>query len=194
MAKGGLINIDLPSNNEEKFKLLLKHMKDWVYWIGNKGEILFMSPSCEVLTGYTYKDFIKSPSLLHTIVHHQDKLKYNKHLEEVHNGALKDGEAELEFRIITKDMQIRVIQHVCSPIFDEQGNYLGRSVSNSNITERKQAELALIKKNEEIEFFHEASIDLLTEFNYQKITDHGCQISGAVKKKQLLELLKRIEN
>ena len=58
---------------------------------------------------------------------------------------------EVQFRINTRDGQIRWIEHACQPVKDEQGNFIGFRASNRDITERKMAEEALIKSEESLE-------------------------------------------
>src|SRR5690606_32254484 len=51
--------------------------------------------------------------------------------------------APIEFRIRTKQGKIRWLNHVCQPVFDEKGNYLGNRGTNRNITVQKLSQLAL---------------------------------------------------
>ena len=59
---------------------------------------------------------------------------------------------EIEYRIIHKDGSIRWIHHVCQPIRDEKGQFLGIRGSNRGITDRK--------KNEEITRINEERLKL----------------------------------
>ena len=56
-----------------------------------------------------------------------------------------DTQHTLYFRIVRKDGEIRWIAHSCNPIFGEEGNFLGRRVSNRDITARKLVEEQLEK-------------------------------------------------
>jgi len=67
----------------------------------------------------------------------------------------------LEFRIIKRDGSISTIYHSCSPIFDENKKFLGRRVSNSDITERKKAELALRENKDRWESLFNNSPDAI---------------------------------
>jgi PAS domain S-box-containing protein len=129
------------------------------------GNYLYVSPSCERVTGYRAYEFIKDPVLLQKIVHPDNYALITRHLEE----GLESQEAlSIDFRIITRNGEERWIEHVCQPVYDADGRYLGRRASNRNITERKRAEEALRQyataleaRNEELDAFaHTVAHDL----------------------------------
>jgi light-regulated signal transduction histidine kinase (bacteriophytochrome) len=59
----------------------------------------------------------------------------------------------LEFRIIHRDGTTRWIGHLCQPVFDARGCFLGRRGSNRDITGRKQAEQALQESSQKLKLF-----------------------------------------
>jgi signal transduction histidine kinase len=102
---------------------------------------------------------------LQKIVHPDNYALIARHLEE----GLESQEAlSIDFRIITHSGEERWIEHVCEPVYDADGQYLGRRASNRNITERKRAEEALRQyataleaRNEELDAFaHTVAHDL----------------------------------
>ena len=52
----------------------------------------------------------------------------------------KPGTREYQFRVKRPDGTIRWIEHVCQPVTDDDGKFIGIRASNRDITERKQAE------------------------------------------------------
>ncbi|UCE48399.1 MAG: PAS domain-containing protein, partial [Phycisphaerales bacterium] len=52
---------------------------------------------------------------------------------------------EVQFRIRTKDGEVRWIGHACRPVLGNQGEFLGFRASNRDITDRKQVEEALFE-------------------------------------------------
>src|SRR5208283_1457549 len=124
--------------SEEKFRTIADFTYDWEYWIAPTRKILYCSPSCTRISGYLPEEFIKTPSLLHSILHPDDIQIYSNHLEKVHNSY--DDVEELEFRIIKKSGEERWIGHACKAVFNEEEKYLGRRVSNRDITDRKRKE------------------------------------------------------
>jgi PAS domain S-box-containing protein len=125
--------------SEMRFRTIVDYTYDWEYWQGKQGEILYINPACERVSGYSPLDFITRPALLDEIVHPEDRQRFLDHHHEVEHEAL----ASLEFRIITKDGQVRWIGHGCRQVFSADGQPLGWRASNQDITDRKLAEAEL---------------------------------------------------
>ncbi len=126
--------------SERKFRLLADFTYDWEYWLDAQGQYIYCSPSCERITGYKAEEFIKNPALLFDIVHPDYKEKVVEHYDKDNHPKLKPVEA-FEFPIITRAGEECWIEHNCTSVFDELGQYLGRRGSNRDITERKRAAL-----------------------------------------------------
>ncbi|MEW6515242.1 MAG: PAS domain-containing protein [Pseudomonadota bacterium] len=125
--------------SEIRFRTVAEFTYDWEYWQGLQGEILFINPACQRISGYSQADFISKPSLLFDIVHPDERqLFIDHHKQTEHNDV-----SSLEFRIITKDGQERWLWHGCRAVFGPGGQALGRRASNRDITDRKAAELEL---------------------------------------------------
>lgn len=134
------------AESEWKFRTVSEFAYDWEYWIKEDMEMVFMSPSCERITGYSKDEFVANPQLFAKIIHPDDIGIYNKHLED-----FRRPKSELEFRIITKNGEVKWLSHLCSPIFVED-KFLGRRVSSRDITDRKRLEdqLAQAQKMESL--------------------------------------------
>jgi len=125
--------------NEERFRTVADFTYDWEYWIDPDGKMRYVSPSCDRITGYPAEAFITDSNLLKNIIFAEDRDRVIAHLQvESHQNY----GVELDFRIVTRDGQIRWIGHICQPIYDEAGRYRGRRASNRDITERKETENA----------------------------------------------------
>jgi PAS domain S-box-containing protein len=131
---------------EEKFRMLADFTYDWEYWIAPDNTIIHISPSCERISGYRPRDFISNPGLLEKIIHPDDRHLFNynfpKH-SDPDNNVIK-----FDFRIVTKDKQIKWINHVCRKVYGHDDKYLGLRASNRDITDRKEAEQALRESEE----------------------------------------------
>ncbi|MDJ0783612.1 MAG: PAS domain S-box protein [Desulfosarcinaceae bacterium] len=122
----------------ERYRIVSEFTQDWEYWLGPEEEVLFISPSCERITGYAPSAFIEDPTLFTTIAHEADRERVAQHAH--HHSEAETSEAQLDFRIVTKTGQIRWINHYCLPVFADDGAYLGRRSSNRDITDRKHSE------------------------------------------------------
>ncbi len=133
--------------SELRFKTIVNYTKNWEYWIAPNKNINFISPSCKEITGYCDQEFYDNPSLLDTIIFPQDKKLFQEHETEALTG--KDMNS-LEFRIITKENNIKWIDHNCQSVYNSQGQYIGHRVSNRDITKRKIFERELKKLSDEL--------------------------------------------
>ncbi len=134
--------------NEQKYHLVADYTSDWEYWLGIKGEIIYMSPSCKALTGHYAEEFSADPGLLLSLVHPDDRPAYEAHWHG-HSEHAEAGEAE--FRIINKDSEVRWISHRCRPVFDQHGSWRGIRVGNRDITARRMAENKITELNRDLE-------------------------------------------
>ena len=128
--------------SEERFRTVADFTYDWEYWLAPDGQYIYVSPSCERITGYSPEEFINDPGLLVKIVHPDDHSTVVNHL---------GGEQSLEelpsidFRIITRSGEERWINHNCQAVYGADGSYLGRRGGNRDISKRKQMEEELLK-------------------------------------------------
>jgi len=126
--------------SEKKFRTFADFTNDWEYWDDKDGNIIYMTPSCERICGYNFEEFLSGEVRLTNIVHPDDVHLFDDHYKETHSSEYFKDMDELDFRIIKKDGSLAYLGHLCRPIFDDEGNYLGRRISNRDITDRKNAE------------------------------------------------------
>jgi len=138
--------------SHEKFRTVADYAYDWEYWINAEGNLVYISPSCERITGYTMSEFIEDPLLLTNIVHRDDIEKIERHKANI----TSTGECKpLEFRINAKNGDVIWIGHVCQRVFDVDGNNIGIRASNREITKRKLAEAKITRQTEELSLRNE---------------------------------------
>ena len=122
---------------EQKYRTVADFTYDWEYWEAPDGRLLYVSPSCERITGHRPSDFVEHPELIEAIIQSEDLAVWNAH----GHGAKTDSQSSrCQFRIRSKDGTTRWVEHVCQSVYDEQGNYAGLRASNREITELKCAE------------------------------------------------------
>ncbi|EGB15435.1 multi-sensor signal transduction histidine kinase [Pseudodesulfovibrio mercurii] len=125
------------ARSEERFRTVADFTYDWEYWRGPDGGFLYMSPSCERITGYPRSAFVKDPDLMVRIVHPEDRPMVKAHLFREHRAEDTDT---LDFRIIRPDGVQHWLSHRCVPVTNAQGTFLGARASNRIIDQRVEAE------------------------------------------------------
>ncbi|MBD3383077.1 MAG: PAS domain S-box protein [candidate division Zixibacteria bacterium] len=123
--------------SERHFRTVADFTYGWEFWIDPEGAFLYVSPSCERITGYTFVEFMQNSDLIFDIVHEDDREILRNHLKQ---EVETDSALEVQFRIIDKSGETRWISHVCQSVYDSDGQYLGRRASNRDSTRRILAE------------------------------------------------------
>ncbi len=126
--------------SEAKHRMVADYAYDWEFWVAPNGQFVYSSPSCRRMTGYDPSDFLSRPELLDLLIHPEDRIRFQIHRQLVHERTLPE---EIEFRLLRRDGKMRWIHHVCTPVFDQDGQYQGVRGSNRDITDRKLAQEAM---------------------------------------------------
>lgn len=158
--------------SEEKFRTIAEYTHEWMYWLGPENEVIYISPSCEDITGYTREEFSKNPDLINTIVFREDREKWDAHqCIDIRTHKM----LSLDCRIVHKSGEIIWISHVCQAVYDSDGIFAGRRSSNRDVTRRKEAEFrVIIERDNFLRIFRAAPIGLLLldhEFKVDQIND-----------------------
>ncbi|MHB8994392.1 MAG: PAS domain S-box protein [Armatimonadota bacterium] len=126
-------------DSEQRYRTVADCAYDWECWYSPNDELLYISPSCERISGYTAAEFMADSGLLARIIHPEDRQVVWEHAEH----CRKTGEGgEFESRIIRRDGETRWISHCCQPVYSDSGEPLGHRASNRDITGRKLGRLA----------------------------------------------------
>ncbi|MCX7797197.1 MAG: PAS domain-containing sensor histidine kinase [Melioribacter sp.] len=123
-------------SRDQLYKIISEFSIDWIYWLDPHNKISYMSPSCKFITGYTKEEFLKEQSLLLKIISPEHLEKFIHHTREVLRGKIFCTQ---EFKIITKNGEERWINHACQAVYDDNNKYIGRYISNRDITDLKIA-------------------------------------------------------
>ena len=132
--------------SEEKFRLMADFTKDWESWMSPRREYVYVSPSCEQMTGHSADEFYRDPGLLIKLIHPDDRAAYEGHRSDYVKSMYFIG--SIDFRIVLANGETRWLNHLCQPVFGRNGEWLGRWASNRDITDRKMAEIALLESEE----------------------------------------------
>jgi len=152
--------------SEQKFKTVADFTHAWEYWIGPEGDLLYVSPSCERISGYLPGDFTEDPDLMEKIIHPADKELFLNHEEEA--IETKTG-GKIELRILRKDGKEIWISHNCHPVFNEKGEFLGRRASNEDINERFLSARKIKESEEKLRLITSNMTDVVGQINSEGI-------------------------
>jgi len=139
--------------SEERYTIVADKTYDWEFWIAEDGRILYMSPSCQRITGYLVEQFVDDPEFMTRIIHPEDQPIYRDYLRRMTAGRYSDS---IAFRIIRADGEARSIEQICQPVFDETGGFMGMRGSNRDVTNRLRIEAELRRVHAAIEDAHDA--------------------------------------
>ena len=134
--------------SEKRYRTVADFTYDWEFLLGPDGRFLYISPAAERITGRRIVPDMQAAEWLQQIVHPEDLEKRLLHLQEELEGR---GPSELEYRIVRPDGEVRWLHHVCQPIRDERGVFLGTRGSNRDITERRHTDEALRETRQHLE-------------------------------------------
>jgi PAS domain S-box-containing protein len=146
------------AQSERKFRTVADFTYDWEYWIGPDRHFIYMSPSSERITGYRPEEFMQAPGLMEQIAYFEDRQKIVRHFDE---ASLSEEACTFDFRIVTRLGQVRWIGHVCQPVYDSQGHFIGRRSSNRDITKQKRTEEDLRRNEQQYRFLTENMKDVV---------------------------------
>lgn len=127
-------------DSERTHRIVAENTYDFEFWRAPDGRYLYVSPSCERVSGHTPAEFLADPDLLLRLVHPEDRTLFEGRMRTL-TGDRED--VEFEFRIVHRDGTVRWLAQACQPVFSEWGEYLGVRGSNREVTDRKRAEEAL---------------------------------------------------
>ena len=126
--------------SKQLFKTLSDVATDWILWQTPQGEIVYTSPACERITGYSEGELIADPGLIKKMIHPEDVELWLTHFQRATQQKDPGG---VQYRIMTKQGEIKWIDHVCLPVYDKFGEFVGIRSSNTDITSRKKTEAEL---------------------------------------------------
>jgi len=121
----------------EKYKLIADFAHDWEMWFDPDGQMKWVSPSFQNLSGYAAEELVSQPGLLKQLIYPDDMASYQKFIKDsIDFVTIRQS---LKFRILTRTKQIRWCEIKCKAVYNKRGKYLGQRASVSDITRLIQA-------------------------------------------------------
>ncbi|MEN6585212.1 MAG: EAL domain-containing protein [Sulfuricella sp.] len=133
VGKVGVLRARL-AGSTRLFSALADFAPEFNYFRKISGEYEYVSPACKSLTGYAQDDFYREPNFMNRLIHPDDMEVWNAHIHNINGEGLAET---VEFRIVTRDGDIRWVEHLCGTVQDENGNTIGVRSSNVDITQRR---------------------------------------------------------
>lgn len=138
---------------ELKFRTIADYTNDWEIWESPTGTLRYMSPACLGITGYTAQEFFNDPNLMLAIIVQDDRQIYKEHRR--HKHATMEP-MTLQYRIWHREGAVKWIEHLCQPVWDAEHHYLGRRISNRDISQRKAVTEALREREATLQALYQA--------------------------------------
>lgn len=166
--------------SEQRYKTVVDHLQEIIFRIDQSGKIIFLNPAWEKITGYPVQDAMGKK-----IVQFADE-QYKQIIEESISNLFSGAKSEERglIKIINKHQEDVYLQVYGSTIILEDGQ-AGIWGTLTNITEKKKAEIELLKSIEkERELF-----DLKSRFVNMVSHEIRTPMAGILSSVELLELI-----
>ena len=162
---------------KEHYRITINSINEGLITTGKNGEILYMNPAAERLTGWKNEEVKNLPlEKVYDVVNE----KTLKPFEHVVKRILKTGqvvENENNTLLQTKNRNKLIISNSGSPLFDKKGNIAGSVLLFDDITERKKAEEKTLSAIERYEMLAQATSDTIWDWD---IANNKMQYNAAM--------------
>jgi len=151
METANAFNRLLIEMNKKKYELKSKNeimqticdfSKDWVYWINDKGHMVYISPAAESITGYSIEELSDYPQFYERIILQQDQEKWLRLDRAV---RMDENVNEVDIRIVRNDGTIRWLHNSCRGFF-ENDKFIGVRGVFTDISTAKGVEKQLFSR------------------------------------------------
>jgi PAS domain S-box-containing protein len=158
-------------DSEERYGLVVQAANEGIWDWDLQTSLTFMSDRYEQIVGRDISAKIKSGDKkqgekhLYANIHPDDRSMYRAKLVEYLKG--KTPSFDCEFRMIGQDKKPHWVRNRGIALFNEQGRAYRMTGSMDDISERKEAEKALLKAKEEAEIASRAKTDFLANMSHE---------------------------
>jgi len=165
LRKTSILFLEKLRESEEKYKAIADYTYDWESWYLPSGEIYWINPAVERITGYSVEECKAMDRYPLPIIAEDDREIASLML----NGMIERRTTanDKTFRIQKKDKSYGWIAMSWQPIFDSSRNYLGIRSSIRDISERMDAEASLADS----ELRHRTLIENIPGVTYRCLSD-----------------------
>jgi len=121
---------------EEKFHTMIDFTRDMELWYSGRGSLIYVTPSCANITGYSQEEFTLQLIHLENLIVPEDAERYQEIMRRMHDeGNIIDD----ELRIRTKNGKMVWLGICFGRVVAKRGKYHGVRLSVRDITEKKDS-------------------------------------------------------
>ncbi|MDT8317328.1 MAG: PAS domain S-box protein [bacterium] len=149
-------------NSEETFRTLVQSISGYLYSITydrGRPTSIYHSPQCEMITGYTPKEYKEDKDLWIKMVHKDDRDSVINFFDSLKNYG---SSSPLEHRIIHKQGQIKWVLNRCSLTLDDKGHIERTDGIVLDITEHKKVEETVLESERKFRAIFDNAVDGIT--------------------------------
>lgn len=150
------------AQSEHRYQRLVECASDVICLVDLEGKIEMINDPIERLTGYPPRSLIGKPLI--DLVASEDCILFQRTFKRVYEGS----DARSEFQILSKGNTTKWIS-VSGGALLEKGVVSGAIFTLRDISDQKKAEIALVKKNEELRLLLEVSNALISHHDLDQI-------------------------
>jgi PAS domain S-box-containing protein len=132
--------------SEQRFRVMVETAQEGVWTIDAEARTNYVNQYMASMLGYTVQEMLGKP--LYSFLDEEGWQQARKNLDR--QGQAPRGEVK-DFRFLRKDGSIIWTSLSTTPLFDEQGRYLGSLAMVTDITQRRAAEEQVRQLNAELE-------------------------------------------
>ncbi|MFF2447758.1 PAS domain S-box protein [Neobacillus sp. NPDC058068] len=171
---------------EEIHRSLTENVFDIIVSTNLQGELLYVSPACEHILGYTREELLNRNSL--SLLHVDDR---DRAYADIKGALINQENGSGSYRINKKDGSFIWVEILCKPIVDPDTRFIVEVVSViRDISERKRAEEEAEKREETYRDLVENSPDaviIARGCEMLFINETGRRLLGASNKEDILD-------
>lgn len=175
--------------SEERLSQLTEHIRQ-VFWMVSVdyGQTLYVSPAYEQIWHRSCQTLYESPSSWLNDIHGEDQERVLAAIPSIPQESYS-----LEYRIVRPDGSIRWIESHAFAIKNEDGNVYRIAGISEDITERKLAEVEIIRSKDLLESIFNQSTDAIFLVNYETLLIQDCnqravELFEATNKDELINI------
>ncbi|MDD4952860.1 MAG: PAS domain-containing sensor histidine kinase [Desulfovibrionaceae bacterium] len=133
--------------SEERYRTIADFTYDWEMWQADDGTMLYVSPSCERITGFGPDLFMRNGKFMRGIILDADQALWDRHAAEMSGAEHRSA----DFRIRRRNGAEVWISLEAHRVRRPDGGSLGVRSSLRDVTERRRAQEALREAHEQLE-------------------------------------------